>query len=441
MRKIIMSIQIKRITISAVPFIIIGLLAGCAASLLYEKMDYRDKKAYDEIQYIASKKERNNYLQIHKSQRKEFLKDFWRRRDPTPDTIVNEYKIEHYRRLAYANKYFGYALYPGWKTDRGWVYIKYGPPDKIDRNPAGSVDVISGGWQSPPYEVWQYDYASGLNMNTQMVFVDKFFTGDYKQVNSLANALADPWGRTESSGGISDDSNRTSDNKLSQNWGMSSQRSGTHYDFMQQRFKSMEHRKFIDEIEDNLKEKKPEVELSEMHLFVESNRFMAENGHLFVQFDYQIPYTDLKFIDMPDGNFRAALYIGSELQKGKESFMVGQVHKDITAEKIEETLDPFNCFTYSTGAIVSPGEYVLRVSVRDPTSGRIGYYSETLSINPFADDFDISSVELANEIKVIPPEANELFRKYNWRVLPNPEAIYPQDSNLAIYFEIYNLKL
>jgi len=423
--------------------ILAGTFLGCTASMLYEKMDYWDKKKYDEIQYIATKQEKRTYLELHKSQRAAFLKDFWRRRDPTPDTLVNEFKIEHYRRLAYANKYFGTGNYPGWKTDRGWFYIKYGPPDKIDRNPGGTISQGSGGWLSPPSETWFYDYADGLEMNTQVYFADRFFTGNYEQVNSVAALQSNPLGKQPPSGGKIQnfDSDMGGGGSIADTLQTMIERTGVYYDFMQQRYTSLVQRRFIDEIEDKSKTAKKEQALPEIHLYVSTNKFLADKGFLFLQFDYQVPYTDLIFLDMPDGKYRATLYIGTELQKRGRSYMVGQVQKDIYLDTYEETINPHGYYAYSTGAIVRPGKYVLRVSLRDPTSGRVAYYSETITVNPFSDDFDISSVELASEIAEIEPDAEEPFRKYDWRVHPNPVSTYLAGSTLALYYEVYNLSL
>jgi len=420
--------------------VLTGFLMGCTANLLYDEMSYYDKKRYDDIQYIATKKEKKTYLQLHKSKRSAYLRDFWARRDPTPDTVVNEYKIEHYRRLTYSNKYFSCAAYPGWKTDRGWSYIKYGPPDQIQRELAG---YDSGGWQAPPYEIWSYDYSKDLRMGTQFYFVDRYFTGDYKRVNAMADISVNPWSESTGDEQLSRNaSSVSSDISDISTFSMISQRTGTNYEFMQQRYATMEQRRFIDEVEDKSKQIDTSDDvLPEIRIFASSSKFMAEKGHMFVQFDYQIPYTDLLFLDMPDGKYRATFYIGTELQKDKNSYMVGQVQKDILVDNVEESIDPFKYFTYSTGAIIQPGEYVLRVSLRDPTSARIGYFSEKITVNSFADDFDISSIEYASKIEEIDQEKEDLFRKYDWSVLPNPSNSYPQGDDLAVYYEIYNLKL
>ena len=69
-------------------------------------------------------------------EREQFIEQFWLRRDPTPDTAENEFKEEHYRRIAYANERYASGI-PGWKTDRGRIYITFGPPDENESHPFG----------------------------------------------------------------------------------------------------------------------------------------------------------------------------------------------------------------------------------------------------------------------------------------------------------------
>ena len=113
------------------------LILSCANK--YANLDKEDKQRLDEIIYIASKDEINEYLNTPKEKRQEWLERFWKRRDPTPTTEKNERKIEHYKRIKYANEHFTLksANIAGWKTDIGRIYIKYGPPDKVENAEIG----------------------------------------------------------------------------------------------------------------------------------------------------------------------------------------------------------------------------------------------------------------------------------------------------------------
>src|SRR5215813_6981131 len=100
----------------------------------------------EDVAYIISDEERTAFKRLQTDEeREQFIEQFWLRRDPTPDTIENEFKEEHYRRIAYANEQFASGI-PGWKTDRGRIYITYGPPDEKETHPSG------GTYERPPEE-------------------------------------------------------------------------------------------------------------------------------------------------------------------------------------------------------------------------------------------------------------------------------------------------
>ena len=93
----------------------------------------------EEVIYIISDEERKAFSRLQTDEeRQEFIEQFWLRRDPTPDTEENEYREEHYRRIAYANEQFA-SGFPGWKSYRGMIYIKYGPPDEREEHPTGGT--------------------------------------------------------------------------------------------------------------------------------------------------------------------------------------------------------------------------------------------------------------------------------------------------------------
>ncbi len=124
-----------------------------------------------DVAYPASEAEKTAYLNLASDpERYEFIERFWQQRDPSSGTTKNEFRDEHYRRLAYANERFR-AAEPGWKTDRGRIYITWGPPDQIESHPSGD-----GG--SGPYEIWIYRAGSGPNAGSERTL--EFAGTDYK---------------------------------------------------------------------------------------------------------------------------------------------------------------------------------------------------------------------------------------------------------------------
>jgi GWxTD domain-containing protein len=140
----------------------------------------------EDVVYIVTDSERIAFRKLTTDQeREQFVENFWLSRDPTPGTPANEFKEEHYRRIAYANEHYSWRSgLPGWKTDRGRIYITYGPPDEIDSHPSGGSyerPAREGGGVTStyPFEDWRYRYISGIGNDVNIEFVDKAMNGEY----------------------------------------------------------------------------------------------------------------------------------------------------------------------------------------------------------------------------------------------------------------------
>src|SRR5579863_4292756 len=142
----------------------------------------------EEDPYIITDEERKAFLQLQTNEeREQFIEAFWQRRDPTPDTVENEFKEEHYRRIAYANERFSSGI-PGWRTDRGRIYIMWGPADELESHTQGELynrPMSEGGGQTTTYayETWTYHYMEGIGQNISIEFVDPTGTGEFHITN------------------------------------------------------------------------------------------------------------------------------------------------------------------------------------------------------------------------------------------------------------------
>ncbi len=143
----------------------------------------------EDVVYIITNQERVAFKRLETDEeRKHFIEQFWLRRDPTPGTPENEFKDEHYRRIDNANKRFGRAGFPGWKTDRGRIYIIYGPPDEVEAHNSGGryerTPEEGGGITSTyPFQQWRYRHIEGIGNNIIMEFVDKSKSGDFRMTS------------------------------------------------------------------------------------------------------------------------------------------------------------------------------------------------------------------------------------------------------------------
>ena len=137
-----------------------------------------------DVVYIITDEERRAFKNFQTDEeRQQFVEQFWLRRDPTPDTEENEFKEEHYRRIAYANEHYASGI-PGWKADRGRIYITFGPPDEIESHPSGGSyerpqEEGGGSTSTYPFEKWRYRYIDGIGNNVEIEFVDNTMSGEY----------------------------------------------------------------------------------------------------------------------------------------------------------------------------------------------------------------------------------------------------------------------
>jgi GWxTD domain-containing protein len=143
------------------------------------------KKWIDEdVRWIITDQEMQAFKSLsNDEERDQFIENFWLRRNPNPESPENEFREEHYARIAYANEHFA-AGKPGWRTDRGHIYIAFGKPDNIDSHPSGGsyerpMDEGGGNTSTFPFEVWHYRYIEGIGDNIDIEFVDTCMCGDY----------------------------------------------------------------------------------------------------------------------------------------------------------------------------------------------------------------------------------------------------------------------
>ena len=155
------------------------------AKALKQELGKTYKKWLDEdVRWIISDEEQKAFkLLSNDEERDQFIEAFWQRRNPTPDSEENPFKEEHYQRMAYANEHFAAGI-PGWKSDRGRIYIMYGKPDEIESHPSGGsyqrpMEEGGGETSTYPFEQWRYRYLEGIGQEVIIEFVDTCMCGDY----------------------------------------------------------------------------------------------------------------------------------------------------------------------------------------------------------------------------------------------------------------------
>jgi len=155
-------------------------LSSCRLYNLERKLDPEEQDWLSQVRYTVTSEERKIFLELPPSEREKFKEEFWKKRDPDPSTEENEFKIEYYKRIDYANKYLSGGGKPGYLQDRGRIFILFGPPTERSRYPGSE----------PPFEIWYYG-------RFPITFVDRFYNGNYRLVatnlavlNEINTALA-----------------------------------------------------------------------------------------------------------------------------------------------------------------------------------------------------------------------------------------------------------
>jgi GWxTD domain-containing protein len=422
-----------------------------------EKLGGVYKKWLDEdVRWIITGEELSAFKKLsNNAERDQFIENFWLRRDPTPDTAENEYKEEHYRRIAYANEHFAAGM-PGWKTDRGRIYIMYGAPDSIDSHPMGgpyqrSPEEGGGQTETFPFEVWRYRYLEGIGQEIETEFVDDCGCGAYEMTldRSKKDALLHV-----PNAGLTTYEEMGLANKADRFRGMESLGQGPFN-------RNLETKQF-DRLETFAKlNAPPPIKFKELDAIVTHKiRYnllpfdvrvdfvKLTSDTVLVPVTLQVPLRGLTFSNK-DGVQRATLNIF-----GKMSTVSGKtvqtfedtVHQDIPAELLEKELN--NVSLWWKALPMRPGLYRLDVVVKDVNGDKLGTYSRGWQVPDFADDkLASSTLILADQVQAVPSReiGNGNFvigqSKIRPRVQPSDgkPASFKKGEKVNLWMQVYNL--
>lgn len=405
--------------------------------------------------YLIMPYERDAWERLTTSEeRVNFIDAFWARRDPTPETPENEYQIEHYRRLAYANKFFG-AGRPGWKTDRGRLYIILGPPDEIDSAPMGRA------MHQYPSEVWLYRDPPhpSLPQNMEIAFVDTRSIGEYELTFNLL-ADSDSSRRTEAWLGTG----LLEPEHVQEIRAMNLGRMGTLNLGLGGRSPEMEGMVNL-----ALVSQVPARQLRPLSEAVTAtatfNRkpldaaraiefFRAGDGQVCTPVTVRLAYSDFTLLEKPDHYETRVDIFGRIL--AEDGTVISEFSREETitvpADRIRTLQQEF--LLYQLIFYAPPGEYRLELAVRDHASNTIRSSEETIQVpdfwQPSGDPtlltrLKLSSVVLSNAIVKLdpppPPGEKQPFRFGDFEAYPNFRRIFRTSSTLNVYLEAYNLAL
>jgi GWxTD domain-containing protein len=419
------------------------------------------KKWLDEdVVWIITDEERQAFKQLsNDEERDQFIEAFWQRRDPTPDTEENEYKEEHYQRIAYANEHFAAGI-PGWKTDRGRIYIMYGKPDEIDSHPSGGTyerPIEEGGGETStyPFEDWRYRYLDNIGQEVIIEFVDTCMCGDFHM--TLDRSEKDALLYTPNAGltmyeqmGMANKSQRFTGGGL-ERLGLgpdSASQASKEFDRLEQfsKLQAPPPVKFKD-LEEIVNTK---IILNPMPFDVRSDFVKVTSDTVLVPVTIQMRNRDITFVNK-DGIQRgtANIFIRISTLTGK----IVQTHEDtvqvdVPAELLPKTAE--NASVYWKAFPLRPGRYKFEIAVKDVNGDRKGLWTRGIVVPDFSDDkLSNSTLIVADQMEPVPTKAIGTgsfvigAMKIRPRVGPanGKPAVFKKDHDpkLNFWMQVYNL--
>src|ERR1700682_402651 len=407
----------------------------------------------EDVTYIISPDERNAFLQLDTNEeREQFIEQFWLRRSSNPDLPENDFKEEHYRRIAYANEHYASGI-PGWKTDRGRMYIVWGPPDEIESHPTGGtydrpMDEGGGSTSTYPWETWRWRYIEGMGENVIMEFVDPTSTGEYhltmdpSEKDALLHVPGAGLSQMEQMGRASktDRFTRSDGTHLPRTMGGGSANMNefTRLENYAKAFKPPTVKyKDLEAIVTS------RIVRDQVHFTWRTDFLKVTNDTVLVPVTVQIPNSQLSF-HSKEGVHSATLNVF-----GRVSTLTGrmvQTFEDSVSRDFPESLFQQSVklqSIYQKSIPLRPGLYRLDLVIKDVQSGNIGVINSRLQVPRYEDDkLETSSLILADQIEHVPAKqiGSGQFVLGSSKVRPRLEGDFTTADKLGIYMQVYNLK-
>jgi GWxTD domain-containing protein len=433
----------------------------------------------EEVLYIISDNEREVFKSLRTDEEREgFIRTFWRRRDPTPETPVNEFREEHYRRLEWASKRY-FEGKAGWRTDRGRVYIMFGPPDFFETNPGGGRGFLfdpSGPTAEFPSEVWTYRYIPGLKERIgriDFIFVNTYNSGSYELTTNpaLANALRNVslpardvgYRETRDEAYPGEKDRDMMVNPLEQ-LALLAELSKSRGEVLEEMERSERLRRLRGVVDAN--------ESLAALPFVDQESFLKGPENIVsIPLSIEVAGKDVQFQESGD-RYRGLLNFYIEVKDLNQT--VCQISDRLEMNLKEETYRRrmADAYQYKHRLELKPGEYFFHLVVWDELSSNVGYKDKRITVPAFpADGLCLSDVILAKSVQVVEvpkesvvveskdipalqaleksnlkvPDKLEITRRQgdpftfgNLMIGPNPSAVYKPDEELVFFYQVYH---
>ena len=414
-----------------------------------------------DVRWIITDQELQAFKSLaNDEERDQFIENFWLRRNPNPDSPDNEYREEHYARIAYANEHFA-AGKPGWRTDRGHIYIAYGKPDSIDSHPSGGnyerpMEEGGGSTSTFPFETWHYRYIEGIGDNIDVEFVDTCMCGDYHM--TIDRSEKDALKHTPGAGqtlyeqtGQAKQADRFSGGGLEQLGAgpMSQSNQSKQFDRLNTFSKLMA---------------APQIKFKDLEAFMATSKILSGPPFLFeVRTDYvkvtndtvlvpltlQIRNRDITFSNKDGVAMGTVNILGrvSNLNHRAVQTFEDTVNVQVPSELLSRTQN--NVSVYWKSLPMRPGLYKVDIAIKDVNApDHIGRWQRSLNVPKYDDDkLSASSLILADQMERVPSKdiGAGNFVIGNTKIRPRVSAglstpvTFHRGQNLNFWMQVYNL--
>lgn len=403
-----------------------------------------------DVDYIITKEERRAFKALQTDEEREnFIANFWNRRDPNPDTEENEYREEYYERIAYANEHFASGI-PGWKTDRGRIYITWGKPDSVESHPTGGAyDRPSweggGSTSTYPFEIWFYRHLDNVGDGLEIEFVDPTSTGEYRlarNANEKDALLMVPGGgmTTAEQLGLEDRADRLG---------------GVNRGYMREQDSPFRRLEIMTAMS-----RAPGINYGDLTgvAGADSGAFLAQDPLPFdvrvdffrqsdesviTTFTVQTENKDLSFVD-EGGLGTAKMNIRGQITSvaGKRSAAFqDSVTTNATASELVDAKGRKS--VYQTAVAMKPGDYKVDVKVTDVNTGKVGIVNLGFKVPRYDEKkLSTSSLILASTLRSTDErDIGQAFVIGSTKVIPNLEGVYKKGQDVGVYLQVYNAQI
>jgi GWxTD domain-containing protein len=407
----------------------------------------------EDVPDIITNEERRAFLQLSTNEeREQFVESFWDRRNPDPESAANTYKEEHYRRLAYADERFASGI-PGRKTDRGHLYILWGPPDEIESHPSGGsydrpIDQGGGSTTTYPWELWRYRHLEGVGENIEIEFVDPSGSGEYHitmdpcekdalaHVPGAGSSLSETMNQSTRASRFSNTNGTTCPMPLG---GMST--NTKEFDNLDRLFRVQRAPQHFPDLAEKVSSR---IVANQLPFQYRSDFLRATTDTDLVPITIQLRNRDLSF-ESKQGVHSTVLDLYARITT--VGGRVVQTFEDVISRDIPESLFQSSLdldSVYQKSVPLRAGLYRLDIVIKDTQSGNIGVLGTALRVPHFEEaKLDASSLILADQIERVPSSqiGTGQFVLNSYKVRPHLSKEFSSSDKLGIYLQLYNLYL